>query len=351
MKIWAGWTLNHRNPSSAPMISAHSSARFGWAGVLSSAMSMYATKAIATVPARQPVEAVGDVHAVGGGDDRERREEPTYSHGSIGTAPYERDRDGRDPVRLLDLAGRDERDDGQPDELLAGLDPLPGPRVEVVVEGAERTDAGQRRQRRERRGVGLLQEEVDAEDDHDDEQAAHRRRALLDEVALGPFLADPLAEPDRLQQPDVGRHQDHDQREGEQQALDELDGQSPPSRPARDRRPSTTVEPDAARGLDEDHVAVAQPRPERVERLLGVRHDVDARAGRDRLPRAPRRCRRPRIRRRPAARRSPPPPRRPRGGRVVRVAELEHLAEDRDPTARQAGQELERRAIEPGEAL
>ena len=31
MKIWAGWTLNQRNPSSAPMISAHRSARFGWA--------------------------------------------------------------------------------------------------------------------------------------------------------------------------------------------------------------------------------------------------------------------------------------------------------------------------------
>ena len=32
------------------------------------------------------------------------------------------------------------------------------------------------------------------------------------------------------------------------------------------------VEPDAARGLDQDDVAVAQPRPEGVERRLGVRH-------------------------------------------------------------------------------
>ena len=55
MKIWAGWTLNHRKPSSAPMISTHSSARLGWAsGALSRAISMYATKAMATVPPDSP---------------------------------------------------------------------------------------------------------------------------------------------------------------------------------------------------------------------------------------------------------------------------------------------------------
>ena len=30
MKICAGWTLNQRKASRAPMMSAHSSARFGW---------------------------------------------------------------------------------------------------------------------------------------------------------------------------------------------------------------------------------------------------------------------------------------------------------------------------------
>jgi len=38
MKICAGWTLNQRNPSNAPMISAHSRARFGCAGSFSSAI-------------------------------------------------------------------------------------------------------------------------------------------------------------------------------------------------------------------------------------------------------------------------------------------------------------------------
>ena len=54
MKIWAGWTLNQRKPSSAPMMSAHRSARFGWFGSLSRAMSMYATKAMTTVPPARP---------------------------------------------------------------------------------------------------------------------------------------------------------------------------------------------------------------------------------------------------------------------------------------------------------
>ena len=54
MKIWAGWTLNHRNPSSAPMMIAHRMPRFTWFGTLSRAMSMNATKAIATVPPARP---------------------------------------------------------------------------------------------------------------------------------------------------------------------------------------------------------------------------------------------------------------------------------------------------------
>ena len=74
MKIWAGWTLNHRNPSSAPMISAHSSARFGWAGRVEQRDEQERDEREDQRPAGQPVEAVGEVHAVGRGDDRERGE-------------------------------------------------------------------------------------------------------------------------------------------------------------------------------------------------------------------------------------------------------------------------------------
>ena len=55
MKIWAGWTLNQRKPSSAPMISAHRNARFGCGvGTLSSATSRNATKAKMSVPPARP---------------------------------------------------------------------------------------------------------------------------------------------------------------------------------------------------------------------------------------------------------------------------------------------------------
>ena len=54
MKTWAGWTLNHRNPSSAPTMSAHSSARYGWVGTLSSDTNTNATNAKTSVPPAKP---------------------------------------------------------------------------------------------------------------------------------------------------------------------------------------------------------------------------------------------------------------------------------------------------------
>src|SRR4029079_19367005 len=61
---------------------------------------------------------------------------------------------------------------------------------------------------------------------------------------LRAFETDVLAEAKCVEQPDVRRHQDHHEREGEQRALDELDGHraappdTPPPRTAR--TPSTT---------------------------------------------------------------------------------------------------------------
>ena len=171
MKIWAGWTLNHRNPSSAPMISAHSSARFGWVGRVEQRDEHERDEGDDDGPAGQAVEPVGEVHAVRGGDDRERREQRRTATGRSATAPTNGTAMAGDVVGLLDLPGGDERDDRQPDELLAGPDPLPRPRVEVVVERAE-----QRRRRPAPRAArtsprpAAAQEEVDAEDDDDDQQ-------------------------------------------------------------------------------------------------------------------------------------------------------------------------------------
>ena len=101
------------------------------------------------------------------------------------------------------------------------------------------------------------------EDHDDDEQPAHRRRAFLDVVGLRALLADALAEAERLEQPDVRRHEDDDEGEGQEQALDELDGHR--SRGLAELEPQGVdepVEPDPARRLDQDGVAVAQARAE-----------------------------------------------------------------------------------------
>ncbi len=52
MNTCAGWTLNHRKPSRAPMISAHRMARLVCPP--SRAMIMYATKAKMSVPPARP---------------------------------------------------------------------------------------------------------------------------------------------------------------------------------------------------------------------------------------------------------------------------------------------------------
>ena len=155
MKIWAGWTLNHRKPEQRADDQRAQEREVGLGRVVEQRDEHVRDEGDGDRAARQPVEPVGEVHAVGRGDDREGAEqdvEPRLDR----DRPDERHGDGGDVVRLLDLPGRDERDDRQPDELLAGADPLPGPRVQVVVEGAQHADAGQRRERRERRGVRLL---------------------------------------------------------------------------------------------------------------------------------------------------------------------------------------------------
>ena len=75
--------------------------------------------------------------------------------------------------------------------------PSPGAGVEDVVERAQRADQGQGGQRREGRGVDQPEDEGDGDDDADDEQAAHRGRAFLRVVRLGPVEADALAEAQR----------------------------------------------------------------------------------------------------------------------------------------------------------
>ena len=111
----------------------------------------------------------------------------------------------------------------------------------------------------------------------DDEQAAHRRRAFLDVVALGAFLADPLAEPERVEEADIRRHQDDHQGEGEEDALDQLGVHRAGALAEVVSEPvDQAVEPDPARRLDQDDVAVAQPRQDGISSALRVRDAEDA---------------------------------------------------------------------------
>ena len=57
------------------MISAHRNARFGWAGHVQEGDEQERDEREDERPAGEAVEAVGDVHAVARGDDRERRED------------------------------------------------------------------------------------------------------------------------------------------------------------------------------------------------------------------------------------------------------------------------------------
>ena len=108
MKIWAGWTLNHRNPSSAADDQRAQEGRVGLGRHVEQRDEHERHEREGERPAGEAVEAVGEVDAVGRGHDREGRERRRRSTASIGDVADERDRDLGDLVGALDLLG-DER--------------------------------------------------------------------------------------------------------------------------------------------------------------------------------------------------------------------------------------------------
>ena len=96
---------------------------------------------------------------------------------------------------------------------------------------------------------------------------------MLDLVAVRTLDPDLLREAGRAQQADVRRHQDHDDREGEEQALDQLDLHRAVGSGAAeggDEVVDEEVEGDAARRLDEDDVAGREVPAEDVQGLRAV---------------------------------------------------------------------------------
>ena len=106
-------------------------------------------------------------------------------------------------------------------------------------------------------------------------------RPFLDVMALRSVLADPLAEPEHVEEPDVRRHQDDHQGEREEQALDQLDGHrpAPSGRAPASQAVDDAIETDPPGGLDQDdYVAVPEARRDGIE--APPRHrNADDRAG------------------------------------------------------------------------
>ena len=151
MKTSAGWTLNQRKPSRAPMMSAHRMARLGWAkGVLRAAMAMKPMKAKTSVPPARPSRP--SVMLTRCWRPRWRtRANRMYSAGLDADRAEERHDERVDVVGVLDLPRHDERHDRLPDQLLAGADAVAGARVEPVVGRAQRSHQRERGEGREGR--------------------------------------------------------------------------------------------------------------------------------------------------------------------------------------------------------
>jgi hypothetical protein len=228
---------------------------------------------------------------------------------------------------VLGGEGEHDRDDRLPAELRGLRQPeVPvAPQLDVVVEEPDEPHAGERRHgeqpaRRVRRAEDQGRDEVAAEGREDDRDPAHRRRPALHHVGLRAVVADELAVAAVAEEADDQRRADErqDQREarGDEDGPHRAAGPAPRRSRARhaavrgDEGVGDPLEADRAAGLDEDGVAVAEPRGPRARR--GPRRRPPRRAGvvgpappgaggrrrcRGRSPRRRRRARRARARR------------------------------------------------------
>ena len=177
---------------------------------------------------REAVEAVGQIHAVAGKHEHERREQ----HVADGA---ERDADAgdvRNQQRVLDgrVLGRDvERDrepqraDRLPEELRADAQALRVAQDDFLVVVDEADDAEEQRaaEREQHEPVAQVRPQQRADRDREqDQRAAHRRRAGLRKMALGTDLANLLADALHLQALDQVRPERERQHERRQRAQD-----------------------------------------------------------------------------------------------------------------------------------
>src|SRR5439155_2718393 len=161
--------------------------------------------------AREAVHAIGEVHAVGRPDDRDDRDDAEHD-GADEPFPDERHEDAVDREVLLDVDRGGDRHDRLPDELVAAADPEAVFDVDEVVDRAECAHADERADGDDRLrdvavALGLREEEPherpEKGDDDDEERPAHRRYALLREVAARTLAPDVLADAEPSEEADV----------------------------------------------------------------------------------------------------------------------------------------------------
>ena len=312
--------------------------------------------AMITVPGREAVDPVGQVDAVRRAGDHEE-EQPVPRVGELEVADAG-DVDARRQVLVLRGDPDAHGDRAEQDQLPAAVQAQRAAvrQLDEVVEEADRA-AGERHEQdgQRRHGVAAEGEEPDRGREQD-QQSAHRRRALLGDVVLGAFLADVLAELLAAQEADELRA-GKDARSAGRSPLPAGLGSSAHRR----ERFRDALEPERAGGLDEHDVAglnelggLEQLRPRRRRPARDRNATVDIAAGQfadgeqrlDAVPRglapdllvvrgraAPSSAMSPRIatRRRPAAIRREVTERRPHrdGVRVVGVVDQQAAARQR----------------------
>src|ERR1035437_5483339 len=179
--------------------------------------------------AGQTVEPIGQVDAIAAAHDRENGHDDEQDGADLDLAVDQRDGDGSSALPgadewdtasveaevVLDVDGDHDGHDQLPQDLVAAADADAGSGVQVVIDGAQGAYEGQHEERRIRGGVESVEDVGQDENDGDNEDAAHRGRALLDQVSPGAVLTDLLAHTKPAQHPQERRHEDDHAGEGE----------------------------------------------------------------------------------------------------------------------------------------
>ena len=170
---------------------------------------------------RQAIEAIGEVHRVGGADDDEVGERDEAERAQRVRHELEEWDDqvvqGRNALReMSEIRGGRQSNDRLPEKLGLGRKPLwiALHHLAVVVDPADRAERERDQKHHPQQPVGQIPpQERGQADRHQDQRAAHRRRAGLGQMRARALLAHCLADLVRRQLADHVRPEDQRNRE------------------------------------------------------------------------------------------------------------------------------------------